>query len=177
MSDQLHTARLLLRPPVPEDLEALHRLQSDPRMMRYISDGHVYSRNESEVWLRYHIDLRRERGFGLWCAELRETGDLIGWVDLALPDWFPAMLPTPEVGWFIDRRYWGRGLAGEGGAAALGEGFERHRFPRIIAICDVRNRASSRVMEKIGMTWSEERPHPEHGFPLNVYAATNPSAR
>jgi len=106
VTDILETERLVLRPPKESDLEALHRLQQDPKMMRDMADGHVYGLDESQQWLRSHIDIRSERGFGLWCAELKSNDAVIGWVDLALPDWFPALLPTPEIGWFIDRRRW-----------------------------------------------------------------------
>jgi RimJ/RimL family protein N-acetyltransferase len=169
VSDAVETGRLRLRPPKESDLDALHRLQVDPRMMRDLADGHVYSIEESEGWLRHHIDLRAERGFGLWCAELRSNGDVIGWIDLTLPDWFPALLPDPEIGWFVDRRHWGRGLATEGASAALRVASGELGFERVIAICKIENVASARVMEKIGMTFVEELLHPRLGFPLSVY--------
>jgi RimJ/RimL family protein N-acetyltransferase len=169
VSDVVETERLRLRPPEESDLDALHRLQEDPNMMRDLADGHVYSIEESEVWLRHHIDLRAERGFGLWCAELKMNGGVIGWIDLTLPDWFPTLLPDPEIGWFIDRRHWGKGLATEGASAALHVALQELGYERVIAICKIENVASTRVMEKIGMSFVEERPHPRLGFPLNVY--------
>lgn len=138
-------------------------------MMQYMADGQVYDLEESEQWLRYHIDLRVERGFGLWCAELNSSSDVIGWIDLTLPDWFPALLPDPEIGWFIDRRLWGKGLATEGASAAMRVAFTDLGFERVIAICKIENLASTQVMEKIGMSFVEERPHPRLGVPLNIY--------
>jgi RimJ/RimL family protein N-acetyltransferase len=172
VSDLVETERLRLRAPKESDLEALHRLQRDPEMMRDMADGHVYSLAESERWLQEHIDVRSERGFGVWCVELKSNSDVIGWIDLALPDWFPALLPDPEIGWFIDQRQWAKGLATEGAAAALRVAFDELGFERISAICKVENVASARVMEKIGMSFVEERPHPRLSFPLKIYVIT-----
>lgn len=137
--------------------------------MRDLADGHVYSLEESGQWLRYHIDLRVERGFGLWCVELKSNSEVIGWIDLTLPDWIPVLLPDPEIGWFIDRRYWGDGLATEGASAALRVAVDELGFERVIAICRTENVASARVMEKVGMSFVSMQPHPKYGFSLNVY--------
>jgi RimJ/RimL family protein N-acetyltransferase len=139
-------------------------------MMRDMADGHVYGPAESEQWLRHHIDLRSERGFGLWIVQLKSSGQVIGWFDLTLPHWFPALLPDPEVGWFIDRQHWGKGFATEGARAALRVAFEDLDFERVISICRKENLASARVMEKLGMSLVEERPHPRLDFPLEIYA-------
>lgn len=61
------------------------------------------------------------------------------------------MLPAVEVGWFVDRRYWGNGLATEGGRRSLTFGFEELGLDRIIARYDPENYASGKVMEKLGM--------------------------
>ena len=47
-------------------------------------------------------------------AEEHATGLLIGYVALTPPTWFPAIMPTVEIGWRLDPGHWGRGLATEG---------------------------------------------------------------
>jgi RimJ/RimL family protein N-acetyltransferase len=79
------------------------------------------------------------------------------------------LLPDPEIGWFIDREYWGKGLASEGASAALEVTFDEFGFERILAICKVENVASSRVIEKIGMSYVELQAHPRFGFALKIY--------
>jgi len=58
---------------------------------------------------------------------------------------------TGEVGWTIHPDHQGQGLATEGAGAFLRLGFEGLDLHRITAGCDPRNRASRRVMERIGM--------------------------
>jgi len=55
------------------------------------------------------------------------------------------------VGWTLERSTWGRGLATEGGAAALRFGFKTKGMQRIISIAHRENVASQRVMEKLGL--------------------------
>ena len=40
---------------------------------------------------------------------------------------------------------------------------------RVIAIYNTNNAASGRVMEKVGMTFWKEVPHPRFGFLLRIY--------
>ena len=58
---------------------------------------------------------------------------------------------TGDLGYVFDKAQWGRGYATEAGCALLVFGFERLGFHRIWARCDVRNAASARVLEKLGM--------------------------
>ena len=105
----IDTARLTLRPLTMADLEPLQRLQQDPQMMRYMGDGHVHDEIETEAWLRWHVDLLDVDGYSLFAADLKPETKFVGWIGVTKPYWFPDLLPTPEIGWFIDRRYWGAG--------------------------------------------------------------------
>ncbi len=90
-------------------------------------------------------------------------------------------LPASEVGWFIDRRYWGQGLATEGAWKALPLAFGPVGLARVIARYNTANLASGRVMEKIGMQLWRELPHPElSGATVRIYeryARMNPLKR
>ncbi len=59
------------------------------------------------------------RGYGLWAAEERATGEFVGRIGL----WNPEGWPGLEVGWLLDCACWGRGLATEGARAALAYAF------------------------------------------------------
>ncbi|MGH9186746.1 MAG: GNAT family N-acetyltransferase [Acidimicrobiales bacterium] len=43
-------------------------------------------------------------------------------------------MPTVEVGWRLDPRWWGRGLATEGGRAALEYAFETLNLDEVVSI-------------------------------------------
>jgi RimJ/RimL family protein N-acetyltransferase len=61
-----------------------------------------------------------------------------------------------EVGWELDPSVWGRGLATEGGRAAVRYGFQVVGLERIVSATVPANVASRRVMEKCGLTFQGE---------------------
>ena len=168
----LETNRLLLRGWRDGDLPELARMYADPEVMRYIGDGHPRSLEESRGFFERIRASWAGRGFGLWAAELKETGRLVGRLGLSVPEFLPEVLPAVEVGWLIDRPYWGQGLATEGAEASLRFAFEELRLERVLGICDPRNVASERVMQKLGLVLERRTLEPELGLPLLVYAVT-----
>jgi RimJ/RimL family protein N-acetyltransferase len=76
----------------------------------------------------------------------------IGFVGLLDSEDWPEGEHKTEVGWCLDRAYWNRGLATEGALANLRYGFEWLELERIISITLPQYAASSRVMEKTGLT-------------------------
>ena len=170
---ELHTRRLLLRVWQPEDLEPLAAMNADPEVMRYIADGSVHSREQSVATfdrLRRHW---AEMGFGLFALRLRETGEFAGWAGLAVPRFLPEILPAVEIGWRVPRALWGRGLATEAARAVLEFGFVQVGLDRVVSICRVENRASARVMEKLGMRLDRETRVPKLDLPVRVCALTH----
>jgi RimJ/RimL family protein N-acetyltransferase len=146
---QLETARLLLRPWRDEDLDAYTRMCEDPEVMRYLPG--ILTRKQSEEQISKFVRHWKERGFGLWATEVRATGTFIGFIGLQYSGDWPEGEHKTEVGWRLDRSYWGRGLATEGALASLRYGFEELGLERIISITLPENMASRRVMEKCGL--------------------------
>ncbi|MGH9080401.1 MAG: GNAT family N-acetyltransferase [Acidimicrobiales bacterium] len=99
------------------------------------------------------------RGYSFFAAILKSNERFIGWVwlDKVMND--PELTGTTEIGWFIDRRHWGEGLATEGAKGSRDFGFRTLGLDRIIARYQTDNVASRRVMEKIGMRYWKEIPH------------------
>ena len=61
-----------------------------------------------------------------------------------------------EIGWWLALAWWGRGLATEAATTALGDAFDRVGFGRLIAVAERGNRASVRIMRKLGLTFERE---------------------
>jgi ribosomal-protein-alanine N-acetyltransferase len=57
-----------------------------------------------------------------------------------------------ELGYTISRAYWGHGYATQAAAELVRFAFEEMGMVRVEAVCLPEHAASSRVMEKIGMT-------------------------
>jgi len=96
-----------------------------------------------------HFD---RHGFGLWAAELRQTGEFIGFVGLSVPRFEAAFTPCVEIGWRLDAAHWGTGLATEGARAVIRRAFDVLRLDEIVSFTVPENLRSRRVMEKLGLT-------------------------
>jgi RimJ/RimL family protein N-acetyltransferase len=83
------TERLRLRLWRDADLGPLAAMDGDPEVMRYIGDGSTRTREQVAGALARERERWRERGFGLFAVEVRETGEFGGWVGLAVPDFLP----------------------------------------------------------------------------------------
>jgi RimJ/RimL family protein N-acetyltransferase len=145
--DELETPRLRLRRWRPDDLEALARWHVDPKLMRHMGKP-SFTREEMREDIERYERHWAEHGFGLWAAEEKESGALIGRIGLAYHRVWPD---DPEVGWLVDTPWQGQGLATEAGSACLAYRFDELGADRIVSICTPENAASRRVMEKLGL--------------------------
>ena len=151
---EIETTRLLLRQWRDEDLDPYSRMCADPEVMRYLP-GKV-SREQSEEQIARFVRHWKEHGFGLWAVENRETGAFIGFVGLQYSEDWPEGEHKTEMGWRLDRSYWGRGLATERALASLRCGFGELGLERIISITLAENLSSRCVMEKSGLAFRGE---------------------
>ncbi len=120
--------------------------------MRFIGNGSTLTREGSGEQVSRFRRHWEERGFGLWALEERTSGTFIGFAGLAhQEDWTEGGHKT-EVGWRLDRAFWGRGLATEAAKASVAYGLEKVGLERIISIIQPENTASRRVAEKAGLT-------------------------
>lgn len=147
----LVTPRLVLREFTADDVDLVVDLDSDPQVVHYVTGGRGTPRDEvvEEVlphWLAYY---ERTPGYGFWAAELRSTGEFIGWFHLRPRP--GRATDSPELGYRLRRPAWGRGYATEGSKALVDRAFQDLGVERVLAETMVVNAASRRVMEKVGL--------------------------
>jgi RimJ/RimL family protein N-acetyltransferase len=169
---ELSTPRLRLCRWRAADLDPLAAIYGDPEVMRYIGDGSTRDHAQTAAGLAKMEQDWDDRGFGLFAVRIAQTGELAGWVGLAVPAFLPEVLPAVEIGWRLARSFWGSGIATEGARAVLRFGFVDRGLERIISIRHPDNRASGRVMEKLGLTFDRRTVVPAHGGSAEVYART-----
>jgi RimJ/RimL family protein N-acetyltransferase len=146
----IETDRLLLRCFRDADRDPFARMNSDPAVMEFFPA--MLSRAESDALVDRIEAHFTEHGFGLWAAQLRATGDFIGYVGLAVPRFTASFTPCIEIGWRLDAAYWGAGFATEGARAVARHAFEVLGLAEIVSFTVPANMRSRRVMEKLGMT-------------------------
>src|SRR5713101_7756943 len=165
---QLETKRMFLRPWEEEDWLAFRPIATDPEVMRYITGGTPWTDEQIQEFVQRQIRHFAERGFCLWKLLAKENagGRIIGFCGLQ-----PLVIdgqPEVEIGWWLAKDCWGRGLATQAARIALRFGFERAGLTRIISICRPDNAASQRIMEKLGMTF--ERNYIHKGVPVRLHS-------
>jgi len=148
----LETERLILRPWSLDDIDALHQIWTDPQVRRYLWDDEVIPRERAAAAVEAGVAEASQNGVGLWCALRKPAGALAGFCGFRYIDDSPDI----ELLYGLLPDYWGLGLATEAARAALEYGFDAARFTRIYARTDVPNRASVRVMERLGMEFEKE---------------------
>ena len=164
----IETPRLVLRPWRDTDRAPFHELNSDPRVMEFFPS--IPMREQSDALIDRCQEHFERHGFTFFAAELRESGELAGFIGLAHTPFEAHFTPCVEIGWRLGFTYWNRGLATEGARAALNFGFEQLRLREIVALTVPANLRSRRVMEKLGMTIDPagafDHPRVPEGHPL-----------
>lgn len=173
------TEHLRLRPLREEDAEYLFAMDSDPEVMRYISA--TFSPPESKEgalsWIRSMHERYYDAGsrYGVFAAIEKATEDFIGWFILrpALHYRFAKEAQFAEteleLGYRFLRKFWGRGYGTEGSLALVEYAREDDEITAIVAIALVANRASTRVMEKAGLSLSGSCPLPGYAMDAVTY--------
>src|SRR5215472_8366748 len=152
----LQTPRLVLRRWRAEDMAALAAINADPEVMRWIGTGATRDPDQTRAGLDAFERQWAESGFGIFAVQVRETGELAGLTGLAVPHFLPEVMPAVEIAWRFARPFWNKGIGTEAARAALDFGLTGCGLDRIIAIVQVGNDASERIMLKLGMRRERE---------------------
>ena len=144
----LETDRCLLRPFLASDAPTVQRLVNDIEiacMTRSID--YPYPEGAAEKWISRHVEYWQSGRCAIFAITVKRSGDLVGAVGLEIDEHDQIA----ELGYWIDKPQWNRGYATEVSAVVLDFGFKQLGLNRIIAHHMLRNPASGRVLEKIGM--------------------------
>lgn len=141
------TKRLILRPYVESDFEAVHSYSSCYENIEYMLWG-PNEEKDTRAFISFAIKKANEnpcRDYQ-FAVELKEKGILIGGCSITLINDNQA-----EIGWVLHRDFWKHGYGTEIGEFLICFGFEELKLHRIIATCASENYGSYRVMENNGM--------------------------
>lgn len=174
---QLQTSRLILRPLVESDAEAIFAYCSNPNVSRYTLWEPHRSLDDALSYIRDYAFPKYAQGvpepFGI---TLKEEGDrVLGTVGAF---WASEANRCLEVAYALAEPYWGRGIVAEAAEAVRDFIFETHPIERLQCRCKVENAPSARVMEKIGMTFEgtlrASLLHRDRYWDMHYYALLRP---
>jgi RimJ/RimL family protein N-acetyltransferase len=154
----LQGRRVRLRQYRIDDFESLLTLSSDPAVMRYLTNGKPSSRQDVEAGIERTLHLQRQFGgrLGLFVAELLKSGEFMGWFFLRPDGADPENARVLELGYRLRKEFWGKGYATEVSRDLIRKAFEELGADCVFAQAHELNRASRRVMEKIGLRFVRE---------------------
>lgn len=156
----LITPRLILRDFVIDDWPAVYDYQRDPRYLRFY-DWEDRTEDEVSRFVQMFIDQQEQRPRTRYqlAVTLQSDGRLIGNAGIRLA---VAGAAEAEIGYEVRPDEWGRGYATEAAREIVRFGFEELGVRRIAAWTVADNVASTRVLEKVGMTLVGRLPAKEH---------------
>lgn len=143
------TERLVIKPVAVSDTEEIHKYAGDKEidMMLFLPNDNIeqtieFTKNAVREWAKENPSVRE--------FVMLYNGKIIGGIDLETVD-----ESAYEIGWVISKDHRNNGFVTEAGKALVGYAFEVLSAKRVIAYCDVRNKASEKVMQKLGMTLAD----------------------
>jgi RimJ/RimL family protein N-acetyltransferase len=143
------TSRLVLRPLQAGDAEVLSRIYQSEGVLHYFPNPIPPPSESVQRFIRGQQAHWEKYGYGNWGILPEDQAEIIGWVGLQyLPE-----LDETEVGFLLDRPFWGKGYATEAALASLHFGFENSKLDHIVALVHPENLASRRVIQKCGMIY------------------------
>ncbi len=138
-----------LRPFRRSDAASLQRYADDQQVARYLPlMPHPYSLEDARQWINFsQLSARRNTAyfFGIEHAETKEIVGGIGLKQIHRQD------KATEIGYWLARPCWGKGIATEAVRLILEFCFETLNLHRVFALTHEKNIGSSRVLEKNGL--------------------------
>lgn len=143
------TGRLILRDFVQADWPAVLAYQSDPRYLRVYGLTGRHAEEVQEFVAMFLAQQEERPRFKYQLAvTLKEDGRLIG--NCGIRKESPES-QVADIGYELSPDYWGHGYASEAIGSLVAFGFERLGLRRVWARTTSDNKASRRVLEKLGM--------------------------
>lgn len=140
------TKRFILRKPrMPDANDIFNNYATDPEVTRHV------------IW-QPHRDVHETDSFVESLLTRWDSGEEYSWgITLPADDRVIGMIGcrvrehAANIGYVLARKHWGQGFTAEAAQAVVDWAFTIESIYRVWAVCDVENKASARVMEKIGM--------------------------
>ncbi|MBP9707156.1 MAG: GNAT family N-acetyltransferase [Oligoflexales bacterium] len=148
----LYSDRLLLRPLTPKDSKSIFAYASDPEVSRFtLWDTHKTEADSANFIREYALKNYSAKIPEPWgIAFLDQPNTIIGTIGCF---WVSKDDHCMELAYAIGKDYWGKGIVVESAKLVLDFIFNNFKVERIQCRCKVENKASARVMEKLGFKY------------------------
>ncbi|XLS30372.1 GNAT family N-acetyltransferase [Flavobacteriaceae bacterium M23B6Z8] len=147
----IETKRFFLRELQMSDAEGMFALDSDPEVHTYLGNNPIQTLEEAKKII---ISIQKQYddfGIGRWAIIDKKTHDFVGWTGLKYEQKLREVFNYYDLGYRLRKEYWGKGIATETAEASLAYGFEQLHLSKICAGADKNNKASNRILTKLGL--------------------------
>lgn len=163
----LATARLILRPPVAEDLPWLLAVMNTDAVMRHLAGV----RTAAEVEQGLAADMAAfaapdgHRRWTVWRRDGEERVGRVGLFHVRSPAAPPALQDQREIGWTFAEAHWGKGFASEAARVVIAHAFDVLALPVLYSQTSTSNVGSTRMMHRLGFTFRPELGYVDPDYP------------
>ncbi|MFM6926376.1 MAG: GNAT family N-acetyltransferase; N-acetyltransferase [Ferruginibacter sp.] len=164
----LQTPRLILRQFTVADAPLILSLNSDPEIVKYVHEPTLKTLEHAQEILHNIILPQYQNNLGRWAIHTKHDMDFIGWCGLK----YRPELDEIDLGYRLVQKAWGQGYATEAAQASLQHGFTELNLKLITGRAHIKNLASVKVLEKIGMDFIAEGIVDD--CPVRTYTKSNP---
>ena len=167
----IETERLILRAWRDNDVEPYNAMYNDPIVGEYFPNSQTLE--DSADFIAFCRAHDSTHGYCFQPMVEKDTGAFVGDIGLAVIEFDGPIKGQTEIGWMMNREFWGRGYATEMAQALIQRGFSDFGLPEILAFTVLANHKSRAVMERLGMERDEagdfDHPNVLEGHPLRPH--------
>ena len=149
MLQSLETDRLVLRPYEISDALRVQKLAGEKELAETTFLPHPYTIKAAEDWIKSHSKLIENGDAFPFAVIHKNENKLVGTMTIRVD----KIHNKGELAYWIGKDYWGKGYATESSKRVVEFGFGELKLNRIWAPIMSKNKASSKVMEKIGLKY------------------------
>lgn len=141
---KLESERLFLRPITLEDAKDIYEYSADEETTKYLFNPHKDLAQTTKMIENYFL----KEPLGKYALVLKKSNKMIGAIEFRVHEWNKS----GELGFTMNRKFWGKGYMNEAGNLILDLAFNKLGLERVFSESDTRNTASSNLMRRLGMT-------------------------
>lgn len=166
------TDRLFVRRFVPEDVEGIYELDSNPEVHTYLGNNPISTMEQAEKTIEVLLKQCDEFGVARLAIIEKDSNEFIGWCGIKSEHQLRADIGLSyyDLGYRLKQNFWGKGIATETALFSLDYGFNTLGLEKICGCADEDHAVSNHILQKIGLIQKE--PFTYEGTPCNWYELT-----
>jgi len=166
----LETERLIIKKMTLDDAPFLLKLLNEPSWIQFIGDRNVNTIKDAENYIQEKMIVNYKKfGFGFYIIITKENKECVGTTGLIDREGMEYI----EVGYALLQKFEGKGFAYEATKAILNYASEKLNISPIVAITDLENTKSIRLLNRLGLHFDKNIQLPNFEKPCKLFIPNN----